>query len=116
MPSRTALWGVSSMARRLQKVVTSHLAIWGIAGLATPGVILRPLHVPEAVWALGGAAALVCMGLLPVGAALDGVGRGIDVYLFLTGMMLLAELARQEGLFDWLAAQAAFMARGSATR
>ena len=96
--------------------MTSHVAIWGIAGLATAGVILRPMKVPEAVWALGGAVALVCLGLLPVSAALDGVGRGVDVYLFLTGMMLLAELARQEGLFDWLAARAASMARGSATR
>ena len=31
-------------------------------------------------------------------------------------MMLLAELARQEGLFDWLAARAAALANGSATR
>jgi arsenical pump membrane protein len=92
------------------------LAIWAIAALATAGVILRPLHLPEAVWALGGAAALVCLGLLPVGAAMAGIGQGVDVYLFLTGMMLLAELARQEGLFDWLAARAARMARGSATR
>jgi arsenical pump membrane protein len=74
------------------------------------------MNVPEAVWALAGAAALVCFGLLPLQAAFDGVGRGVDVYLFLTGMMLLAELARQEGLFDWLAARAASMARGSATR
>jgi len=40
----------------------------------------------------------------------------MHVYLFLTGMMLLAELARQQGLFDWLAARAAVLARGSATR
>jgi arsenical pump membrane protein len=96
--------------------MTSHLVIWGIAALATAGVILRPMHVPEAVWALAGAVALVCFGLLPVSAAIEGVGRGVDVYLFLTGMMVLAELARQEGLFDWLAARAASMARGSATR
>jgi arsenical pump membrane protein len=44
------------------------------------------------------------------------VAKGTDVYLFLTGMMLLAELARQEGLFDWLAAWAAVHAKGSATR
>src|ERR1700720_3787855 len=31
-------------------------------------------------------------------------------------MMLLPELARQEGLFDWLAAWAASLARGSASR
>ena len=92
------------------------LATWGIFTAATAGVILRPLKIPEAVWALCGAAALVVFGLLPIQLALVGVGKGLDVYLFLTGMMLLAELARQEGLFDWLAAQAAVMARGSATR
>lgn len=72
--------------------------------------------MPEAVWALGSAVALVCFGLLPVSAALDGVGKGVDVYLFLVGMLLLAELARQEGLFDWLAGHAVKLARGSATR
>lgn len=38
------------------------------------------------------------------------------MYLFLAGMMLLAEIARAEGLFDWLAAHAAGFARGSAVR
>jgi arsenical pump membrane protein len=38
------------------------------------------------------------------------------VYLFLTGMMLLAELARQRGVFNWLAARAVKRARGSASR
>jgi arsenical pump membrane protein len=37
------------------------------------------------------------------------------VYLFLGGMMLLAELARKEGLFDYLAGRAARSAGGSAT-
>jgi arsenical pump membrane protein len=97
-------------------MLTSHLAIWGIAALATAGVILRPINVPEAVWALGGAALLVCFGLMPLSAAAIGAGKGVDVYLFLTGMLLLSELARQEGLFDWLAAHAAAMARGSAKR
>jgi arsenical pump membrane protein len=48
--------------------------------------------------------------------ALVGVGKGVDVYLFLFGMMLLAEVARQEGLFDWLVAVAAKRANGSASR
>jgi arsenical pump membrane protein len=47
---------------------------------------------------------------------LSAVGRGADVCLFLTGMMLLAELARQQGVFDWLAALAVRQARGSAHR
>ena len=58
----------------------------------------------------------MALGLLSPGEAFSGVGKGTDVYLFLTGMMLLSELARQEGLFDWLAARAASLARGSATR
>ena len=96
--------------------MTGHVVTWGIAALATAGVILRPWRIPEAVWSVAGACALVSLGLLPIGAAAAGIARGVDVYLFLTGMMLLAELARQEGLFDWLAAWAASLARGSASR
>ena len=48
--------------------------------------------------------------------AWTGVGKGTDVYLFLIGMMLLAETAREEGLFDWLAAVATQRAKGSPQR
>jgi arsenical pump membrane protein len=89
---------------------------WGIAALATSGVILRPWRLPEGIWAMLGAATLVALGLLPWADALGGVRKGLDVYLFLIGMMLLAELARREGLFDWLAALAVDLARGSPQR
>jgi arsenical pump membrane protein len=89
---------------------------WAIAALATAGVIVRPWRLPEAIWAVAGAVALVAFGLLPLRDALAGVARGVDVYLFLAGMMLLAELARQEGLFDWLATFAVEHARGSPHR
>ncbi len=89
---------------------------WGIIAAATAGVIIRPFAWPEFVWAVAGALSLLVLGLLPVQDALRGVLKGTDVYLFLTGMMVLAELARQEGLFDWLAGGAARMARGSARR
>ena len=92
------------------------VATWTIAALATAGVIIRPLSWPEYVWAVGGAALLVASGLLSPAEAWSGVARGADVYLFLTGMMLLSELARQQGLFDWLAAHAAAHAKGSAAR
>jgi len=92
------------------------VGILAIAVLATAGVIIRPWRLPEAVWAVAGALLLIGLGLLSWRDAITGVRRGTDVYLFLTGMMLLAELARQEGLFDWLAAKAARAARGSATR
>ncbi len=89
---------------------------WGIAGTATAGVILRPFSWPEFIWAVAGAALLVVLGLLPWHDAWAGVAKGADVYLFLTGMMLLAGLAREQGLFDWVAAVAARRARGSAAR
>jgi arsenical pump membrane protein len=92
------------------------VAIWSVAALATAGVILRPFKLPEAVWAVAGAIALVSLGLVPPGTAWRGVVKGLDVYLFLTGMMLLAEVARETGLFDWLASVAASHARGSAVR
>ena len=97
-------------------LLASPWCTWGIAGLATAAVIARPFSWPEFIWAVAGAGLLVALGLLSPGEAWAGVARGTDVYLFLTGMMLLSELARQEGLFDWLAARAALLAKGSATR
>jgi arsenical pump membrane protein len=92
------------------------LLAWSIIIPATAGVIVRPYRLPEAIWAMAGAAALVLAGLLPLGGALSGMRKGIDVYLFLIGMMLIAELAQREGLFDYLAALAVEHARGSPHR
>ena len=94
----------------------SYLLTWTIVALATAGVILRPGGWAEAIWAVGGALLLVLSGLLPAGSALEAVGRGWDVYLFLIGMMLLSELGRQFGVFDWLADWTLSRARGSASR
>jgi arsenical pump membrane protein len=93
-----------------------HIATWIVAALAVGGVIVRPFEAPEAVWAVAGAALLVVFGLVTPAVALAGVARGTDVYLFLAGMMLLAEVARREGLFDWLAALATSYAAGSPRR
>ena len=88
-------------------------AVAAIVIVATAGVILRPFRTPEAPWAVGGAALLVITGLLPISGALAGLGKSLDVCLFLAGMMLLAETARREGLFDWVAAFAVNQAAGS---
>ncbi|HLH49750.1 MAG TPA: SLC13 family permease, partial [Roseiarcus sp.] len=96
--------------------MASETATLGIAALATAAVIARPWNLPEAIWAIAGAVLLVAFGLLPLNGALAGIAKGTDVYLFLIGMMLLAELARQEGLFDWLATHAVNYARGSPRR
>lgn len=96
--------------------MSPHLLTWMIAAVATAGVILRPFNLPEAIWAVAGAVILVLLGLISTSDALTGVAKGTDVYLFLFGMMLLAEIAREAGLFAWLAAVATSHAKGSAQR
>ena len=54
--------------------------------------------------------------LLPWREAVAAAGKGLDVYFFLIGMMLLAKVARKEGLFDWLADQAVQRSGRSAAR
>lgn len=89
---------------------------WGICAASTAAVIARPFRWPEAIWAVAGAALLLIFGLMPVSMAAGAVAKGLDVYLFLIGMMLLSEVARAEGLFDWVAATAAIHAKGSTAR
>src|SRR6266702_1155096 len=110
--------GISKPHRGLNVTTAPHDAIWAwsIVAAATTGVIVRPFRLPEAVWAVTGAAALVLLSFLPWRDALAGVQQGVDVYLFLIGMMLIAELARLEGLFDYLAALAVEYASGSPQR
>lgn len=96
--------------------MVARFAIWAICGIATFGVISRPFKLPEAVWAVLGAVVLVVFGLLPISDAWRAVLKGGDVYLFLIGMMLLSEVARAEGLFDWVAVHAVRLAKGSTSR
>lgn len=90
--------------------------IWAIALGTIAGILFRPRHWPEAIWACLGATLLVLFRLLSPQSAWIAIGKGTGVYLFLTGMMLLAELARRHGVFDWLASHAALSAQGSRTR
>lgn len=90
-----------------------NLATWSIAAAAVLGVITRPRNWPEAWWAAGGALVLILFSLISPQDAVAAVLKGTDVYLFLIGMMLLAEIARREGLFDWLAEFALGHANGS---
>jgi arsenical pump membrane protein len=94
----------------------STVLVWSIAAGTIACVLFRPKGWPEALWACLGAFVLVASGLLPLPLALRAIAKGTDVYLFLTGMMLLSELARREGVFDWLASLAVAAARGSCAR
>ena len=97
-------------------MISPQLATWLVATAAIGGVVVRPFKLPEAVWVVAGAAVLLVFGLLPIDRAGVAVAKGGDVYLFLVGMMLLSEVARREGLFDWVAAIAVARSRGSPQR
>jgi arsenical pump membrane protein len=92
------------------------LLIWIISLASIALMLLRLRGIPEWVWICGGALVLVAARLLPLSGAVHAVREAIDVCLFLAGMMILAELAREEGVFDWVADIAVHHARGSAGR
>lgn len=79
-------------------------------------MLVRPRDIAEYIWISGGALLLVLTHLLPRPNAVHAVHEGLDVYLFLAGMMLLAELARYEGVFDWVADVSIRHAKGSAAQ
>lgn len=89
---------------------------WLIVAATLGAILFRPKNWPEAIWACVGASILVIFGLLPLPLAGRAVAKGTDVYLFLTGMMLLSELARREGVFDWLATHAVSASKRSRAR
>jgi arsenical pump membrane protein len=90
--------------------------VWIVAAATILLILIRPKRIVEATWACAGAALMVALKLLSPREAIAAAARGTDVYLFLTGMMILAELARREGFFDWIAVIAVNWARGSTTR
>jgi arsenical pump membrane protein len=59
---------------------------------------------------------LVAAGALSPSSAWVALSRGLNVYLFLIGMMALAGFARVEGVFDWVAALAVRASCGSRAR
>lgn len=79
-------------------------------------MLVRPRDLAESIWAGSGAVLLLALRLISPGTALRAVHEGLDVCLFLAGMMILAELARGEGVFDWVAEIAVAHSRGSASR
>ncbi len=88
--------------------------IWIISLASIVLMLLRPRGIAEVYWACGGAFILVLTRLICPGQAAHAVREGWNVYLFLAGMMILAELARLAGVFEWMADVAAQHARRSA--
>jgi arsenical pump membrane protein len=94
----------------------AHILLPAIVALAILLMLLRPRGIPEVWWVGGGALLLVLLRLIPLTLAGNAIAQGTDVYLFLLGMMLLSELAREQGLFDWVASVAVRSANGSCSR
>ena len=61
--TRAKIFAASSCS--MASMLETNAATWGIAALATLGVIARPWHLPEFIWAIAGAALLVLLNLLP---------------------------------------------------
>ncbi len=93
-----------------------NIAIWLVAAFSIALVLIRPKGWPEAWWAAGGASLLVITRLISPASAGGAIAKGLDVYLFLIGMMIMSELARREGVFDWVAARAVRASAGSRSR
>lgn len=79
-------------------------------------MLFRPFKTPEVVWVSAGALLLCLLRLIPLALAGKAVAEGLDVYLFLTGMMLLSELAKDYGVFAWMAYLAVKSANRSSMR
>lgn len=98
-------------------LIASHAAlIWIVSLAGILCMLLRPWGLREAVWISAAALLLVVARLIPPQLAARAALKGSDVYFFLAGMMLLAELARHEGVFDWIADIAVRRSHGSASR
>ena len=100
----------------MQIAHASAVLIWIISVASILCMLSRPRHIAEAYWVCAGGILLVLTHLIPLLQAAHAVYEGLDLYLFLTGMMILAELAREEGVFEWVADAAALQARNSPGR
>jgi arsenical pump membrane protein len=94
----------------------AHLLLALVAGISILLMLIRPRNIPESYWIGGGVLVLLLLRLVSWQLAVRGVLKAVDVCFFLIGMMLLSELARQNGVFDWLSSVALRRADGSCFR
>jgi arsenical pump membrane protein len=100
-------------------MTASHLApllISLIVGASVALMLIRPRSIPEVYWIGGGVLLLLVLRLVSLRLVGRAAAKATDVCLFLIGMMLLSELAREHGVFDWLSAVAVRSAGGSCSR
>src|SRR6202522_2234605 len=111
--SRRAAW---AQQERKEVEVIAHILLPLIVAVSIVLMLARPHGIAEAWWISGGVLLLIILRLVPLKLAGQAIAKGSDVYLFLIGMMLLSELAREQGVFDWVASVAVRGANGSCSR
>lgn len=89
------------------------LAISLIVALSIVLMLVRPRNIPEVYWISAGVVLLLVFRLISLKLTERALVKALDVCLFLVGMMLLSELAREHGVFDWLSSIAIRRANGS---
>ncbi|MGA2019385.1 MAG: arsenic transporter [Candidatus Sulfotelmatobacter sp.] len=97
-------------------ISVTHLLLSLIVGISILLMLIRPRNIPEVYWIGGGVLLLLLLRLVSWHLAARAVLKALDVCLFLIGMMLLSELAREHGVFDWLSSVAVRRANGSCSR
>jgi arsenical pump membrane protein len=100
----------------MMPIMFAHILLPAIVAISIVLMLLRPRGIAEVWWISGGALLLIALRLIPLKLAGNAIAKGTDVYLFLVGMMLLAELAREQGVFDWVSSVAVRGAKGSCSR
>ena len=94
----------------------AHVLLPLIVAVSIVLMLIRPRGIPEVYWIGSGVLLLILLRLVPLRLAGKAIAEGSDVYLFLIGMMLISELAKEQGVFDWLSSIAVRGANGSCTR
>lgn len=94
----------------------AHVLLPAIVAITIALMLARPRNIPEVYWIGGGVLSLLLLRLISFQLAGRALLKAVDVCLFLIGMMLLSELGREHGLFDWISVIAIRNARGSCVR
>ncbi len=79
-------------------------------------IMIRPEWANEALAALLGGGLMLVLGRVQPGEAFNLLLAKWDVFLFFLGLMTIAAIADNAGFFDWAAAVAMQLARGSGLR
>lgn len=79
-------------------------------------MLIRPRGIAEVYWISAGVLLLLALRLITLRLTEQASAKALDVCLFLIGMMLLCELAREYGVFDWLSSLAVRESNGSGMR